>query len=276
MRFYNNSFTILTSVDYRYMATLRLHGNQLTEIRDNAFSGAPMLTNLDIGHEKMVEYLTPNTFAGLEHLMFITIKDTRLHVIQAGVFGEAVPNLQELKLVNCSIFRIYDNAFSNSQHLNLIDLSHNELQSIPRFTTNESLSELHTLILSHNAITNLQHLSRMPALRSLILQNNALTQIAGDAFKNIAATIEFIDLTNNRISTIATVTFIGLSQLTELELTNNSLTHVIWEELPWDDHLQRIGLAQNPWSCSCHNKFLIEDDKVELYNHEKGTQWNLR
>ena len=161
-------------------------------------------------------------------------------------------------------------------------LAQNQLTIVPRLSS-APLRRLHHLDLSYNRLQNLHNLYHMPNLTSLLLHHNALTVIAADAFKHVKTRLTFLDLSYNQLATVAPTAFMSLLNLTELDLDNNRLRRVLWEELPWNDSvrhgkLARITLYSNPWHCDCRNEFLAEGNRViDSYNSgEKALKYDRR
>jgi hypothetical protein len=70
--------------------------------------------------------------------------------------------------------------------------------------------------------------------------------------------LESLNLGSNHITTIELDTFVPMTQLRELDLSNNELhiaNRLLFDRLA---HLQLLHLQTNPWQCDCELRPLVE------------------
>ncbi|MEE6523058.1 hypothetical protein FKM82_021779 [Ascaphus truei] len=104
----------------------------------------------------------------------------------------------------------------------VLDLSHNALTRLRAQWTHAPLRRLHTLLLSHNA----------------------LTFVSADAF-SLTPQLRHLDLSCNKLHSLEENAFSALHQLEVLLLFQNSITHI--DRSAFDDmgHLQKLYMSQN-------------------------------
>jgi len=161
-------------------------------------------------------------------------------------------NLQKISLTNCGIEKVHENAFRNLRILTDIDLSSNNISKIAG-NTFQGNDKLRTLILRGNSITSLPPavFPQLRSLKNIDLSNNKISEISIKAFNNIirSPTVEGIDLSSNRLTTMEEGSIIGLYTLKSLQLHDN----------PWlcdcklkafRDYVVHKGLYNSPTKCS--------------------------
>ncbi|NXW56566.1 LRC19 protein, partial [Eurystomus gularis] len=151
------------------------------------------------------------------------------------------------------------------------DESGKNLSNIP----NTLFQNVTKLNLKNNDITlkdiDTQILQSFINLIELYLNENVITVLNNNSFCNLTKLL-ILDISNNRISTVQKAAFAGLSQLSELNLSYNMITQLDSDvfislksltvlnlqcnilksfNLKSSFKLNRIILAENPWTCSC-------------------------
>ena len=150
-----------------------------------------------------------------------------------------------LKDIHLNILRAVDAALGFYAQLRYVDLSHNQLISLPDrgFIQQKKLIELR---LSNNKIFKVTN-STFDGLKTvtiLSLRKNFLEELSGSAFSGLAS-VEELDLGQNRIQTIAENTFLGLDHLRVLYLDDNDLQEVPSPALRPLPHLAELNLGLN-------------------------------
>jgi len=136
--------------------------------------------------------------------------------------------LTVLFLFRCKIKSVGENVLSSLTNLVELDLSWNQLESIPTET-----------------------LKTVTSLRRLILNNNQRIKIIDEfSFPDLEALI-FLDLNDCQIEVIDPVSFLGLKSLRTLLLSGNKLKSLSGSVIEPLSHLQQLNLYSNPWSCDC-------------------------
>ncbi|XP_014499491.1 LRR receptor-like serine/threonine-protein kinase FLS2 [Vigna radiata var. radiata] len=149
--------------------------------------------------------------------------------------GKIIPNLTELRLVDCNLLHsdiqslFHSHSSNNYTSLTILDLSSNMLSpSILQFVSNFSL-HLQELYLSHNNITLSPSLcANFPSLKVLDLSYNYLASSMFRANFNISSKLQELYLENcslmdENFLLSSTSTMNSLSSLIYLDLSNNFL-----------------------------------------------------
>ncbi|XP_005095739.1 uncharacterized protein LOC101852916 [Aplysia californica] len=110
----------------------------------------------------------------------------------------------------------------------VLELSHNKLQSLEALTGPPHLNRLRKLDLSHNWLGHLDNawlFEHVAALRDLSLSDNGLRMIQHGSFNGLRE-LRTLDLSRNLVRTIELHAFAGLTQLQVLRLDRNDLYQV--------------------------------------------------
>ena len=132
------------------------------------------------------------------------------------------PGIQRLQLQHNNI-RAVDAALGFYAQLQYVDLSHNQLISLPDrgFIQQKKLIELR---LSNNKIFRVTN-STFDGLKTvtiLSLRKNFLEELSSKVFSSLTS-VEELDLGQNRIKSVEATTFAGLTHLRVLYLDDNDL-----------------------------------------------------
>ncbi|KAM7285353.1 leucine-rich repeats and immunoglobulin-like domains protein 1 [Ixodes scapularis] len=141
-----------------------------------------------------------------------------LHSLENGSLSSA--SLQTLRVLESNLTEVAPGAFVGVASLRCLDLSGNELASVPTAALQD--------------LANLQ---------SFKLARNRIVELASDSFDNVTSLVE-LDLRQNSISSVAVGTFYHLPSLLTLELSGNNLT--TFDSSPFGNAtLQNLTLASN-------------------------------
>ena len=153
------------------------------------------------------------------------------------------PSIHSL-ILRYNQFHSVDASFNFYPELEVVDLSHNQLVSVPDRAF-KSQGRLRDLRLNNNKISQLRHLTfaGLRSLESLDLRHNLLEVIPSEAYSDLA-TLELLDLSHNQIREIDKAAFEG-SSLKILRLEANSLTAVPTAALGRLTGLLELQLSRN-------------------------------
>ncbi|CAK1600990.1 unnamed protein product [Parnassius mnemosyne] len=159
----------------------------------------------------------------------LDLSENRLPILRDDAFAAAgLLNLQRLYLPACNVRTIRQFAFRALVNLVELDLSRNRLDTLPSHT-----------------------FSSIPELRELRLTGNPITKIKDDAFIAIPHLVR-LTLSACKISEIEPRGFIGLeASLEYLDLSRNKLQVLHAAVLAPLRSLKGLELAGNPWECTC-------------------------
>lgn len=174
---------------------LYLHGNNISNLTNHAFGDLEVLEILDLSHNK-ISILRRRSFYGLS-------------------------NLQELKLSNNEIEQLQVEQFSNLKKLRILDLSFNKLKALPR-----------EVFLN----TRLEYLN---------IANNQLGMWPVSAFSDVGFTLRNIQFNENQLEYLDSTMFINTQFIFELNLSKNKLTILPDNTFTFLNNLTDLDLSYN-------------------------------
>lgn len=209
------SFVSLPSLVY-----LNLAGNAVESIADRAFSHLPKLEGLDLQDNHLVEFST-------EYFENVSSEDTNMSV-------------------NISYNKISSLVGGKSPvPINTLDMSHNQLEHLPKaFLSCLGLS-LRQIILSDNFLTHIDNLafSSLSKLEILILNNNNISAVKRRAFGELSS-LQILELSGNRLAQLSVEQFHNMRRLRHLRLAGNEL-RALSRDVFKNTVLEHLDLSDN-------------------------------
>uniref|UniRef100_A0A3B3VJ89 Slit homolog 1 protein n=1 Tax=Poecilia latipinna TaxID=48699 RepID=A0A3B3VJ89_9TELE len=139
-----------------------------------------------------------------------------------------------------------------------IRLEQNGIKSVPpgAFT---SYKKLHRIDLSNNQISEIapDAFHGLRALNSLVLYGNKITELPSGVFDGLVS-LELLLLNANKIHCIRAAAFKDLENLALLSLYDNKIQSLAKGTFSSLHSIQTLHLAQNPFVCDCHVKWLAD------------------
>jgi len=163
----------------RSLQELRIHENQISRIKKNAFEGLNHVIVMELGSNPLKEGgIDAGAFSDLKRVSYIRIGDTSLSEIPKGL----PVSLSELHLDGNKITKVQADSLKGLKNLAKLGLGSNEISQVENGT-----------------------LAMVPHLRELHLDNNALTTVPPGLAEH--KYIQVIYLHNNKISVVGTEDF---------------------------------------------------------------------
>ena len=195
--------------EYVELTKLNLASNELAEISEQ-LENFPRLTVFDL-HDNNLTSL-PNAFSKLENLRRIDLSHNLLTIMPQF---ESFKSMTVLLLQHNRLekLRFFENASSST--CELLDLSHNQLTFISELIN--VMTNLRTLNLSNNQLTSLPAMNNLQSLSQLNLDNNKL-KLLPNGFNSLRS-LKQLYLKNNQLESLPDLQH--CSQLVEIYLGNN-------------------------------------------------------
>ncbi|KAI4788370.1 hypothetical protein KUCAC02_035897, partial [Chaenocephalus aceratus] len=202
------------------------HSNNIQSIPEQAFIGNPSLITIFF-YDNPIQSVGRSAFQDLPELRTLSLNGAADLTEFPDLTG--TKSLESLTITGARITSLPGSVCEQLPNLQLLDLSYNQIQSLPSFSGCESVQKID---LHHNEIEELEEntFHGLMSLRSLDLSWNRLSSVKRNCFSALPA-LNKLDLSSNQLSALP---LIGLQSLTHLRLAGNSeLMELIQrEELP--------------------------------------------
>lgn len=202
-----------------------------SSLRSNYFSPVADLTELSINNCKLLR-VPDSTFQDLRKLKRLKLRSknfewspTKNLELSLNTFN-GLSELHSLDLAQNNIKFIPSGVFCSLENLNTLNLTHNRIRTIGQLGLGPGCgASLHHLDLSHNEIKSLPEDSELLKLRSLqylYLQHNNITDISNEAFSGLVS-MRVLNISHNRLHTLPEGLFANARELREMYLNDNTL-----------------------------------------------------
>ncbi|XP_076365505.1 uncharacterized protein LOC143254344 [Tachypleus tridentatus] len=171
---------------------------------------------------------------------------------------------------------VHMNGLKTVKNLEILELSFNEIDEIYNDTFPVELSNLETLVLSHNVISVLStnSFTNLVSLKEIDLSYNKLEHLSRDIFSSPASNLQVLNLKGNGISVLPENIFSLMPVLREANLALNFLQFLplrTWNHTM--DSIKVIDVSGNFIICDCDIKWIAtKHQKVTGYCSEP---WNM-
>ncbi|XP_068412437.1 reticulon-4 receptor-like 2 [Eschrichtius robustus] len=178
------------------LLTLWLFSNNLSAIYPGTFRHLQALEELDLGDNRHLRSLEPDTFQGLERLQSLHLYRCQLSTLPGNIFRGLV-SLQYLYLQENSLLHLQDDLFADLANLSHLFLHGNRLRLLTEHVF-RGLGSLDRLLLHGNRLQGVHRAAfrGLSRLTILYLFNNSLASLPGEALADLPA-LEFLRLNAN-------------------------------------------------------------------------------
>ncbi|KAG6442307.1 hypothetical protein O3G_MSEX002305 [Manduca sexta] len=239
------SETVATNRSYR-LKELRLSYNYVNKINSEFLMELTELQTLDLSYNR-VRNISENCFYNLHSLAYLNIAGNSLETVGERAFRH-LPRLEALDMQENNLVEFSTEYFENvsskdidfsvnvshnrvssliggpDTHINVLDLSHNLLDTLSRAFFDSVGSKIRQIILSHNKLTHIDNagFGMLPKLEVLSLHDNYISLIKKKAFAETPS-LQILDLSHNKLGQLAVEQFHNMRRLRHLRLDSNEL-----------------------------------------------------
>ena len=223
------------------LVDLELQRNDFSEVPTEALKELASLRTLDIG-ENRISNLTRRSFDGLRTVYALRLASIGITTLQADFF-KLLPNLKVLNLAHNAIAELEQGVFKELGQLRMLRLDSNVLKDINGILAGQTSlkwlnvssnrlqwfdyafipKSLQWLDISDNHVEELGNYYKMEGdfkLTTLKASRNKIKKLEPLSFLN---NLEVVDVSENRIKSVAPSTFEAKSRLRRVDLSSNHL-----------------------------------------------------
>uniref|UniRef100_A0A8D9ETU7 Protein toll n=1 Tax=Cacopsylla melanoneura TaxID=428564 RepID=A0A8D9ETU7_9HEMI len=241
--------------------------------------GMHTLQTVDL-EKNLIEDIRPTDFEGMNNLYGLILSRNHLKYI-GNKFFPSLPNLRILRLSGNKINNIEEGSFSKLPKIEAVQLEDNLLPSMTDFFTD--INSLLYLNLSNNRITHFDYADIPPSLLWLDIKRNEVREIGNFYDLNsdlliqtlyissnnltilkhnmVPDSLELLFVDNNQIQLVELYTFKNKTNLMEVDLRGNMLSHldlysILISEVKGRKVVPKFFLGENPFECDCKMEWL--------------------
>ncbi len=267
---YIESFDIRSG--FENLETLSLRSNRLFIVPSVGF--LMKLKDLDVSSNG-ISFLGPNTLSRGQTLKTVNVSHNSISYIDENAFGDSVVDVLDISHNQLTILQNYGlqvqalhlqfnnlrnislDAFDGQSTLAELNIAHNELSSLPRYSFTP-LHSLRSLSMGSNPLgdyiarTKAPHMifDGLSRVQTLSLANMSLEHVPENLL-GATPRLDTLDLSWNKISSLTPAAFTDLQRLTHLDISHSSLSQPDVATLQSLSHLRTIELSENPLQCTC-------------------------
>ncbi|XP_028255696.1 leucine-rich repeat-containing G-protein coupled receptor 5-like isoform X2 [Parambassis ranga] len=237
---YNNLVEFPTAIrSLSHLKELGFHSNNIQSIPEHAFTGNPSLITIFF-YDNPIQSVGRSAFQNLPELRTLSLNGAANLTEFPDLTG--TKSLESLTITGARITSLSSSVCEQLPKLQLLDLSYNQIQTLPSFSACESIQKIDV---HHNKIEVLEEntFTGLMSLRSLDLSWNRLSSVRPHSFSALPALTK-LDLSSNQLSSLP---LIGLQSLTHLRLAGNNQ---LMELMPHEE-LPRVRVMELPYAFQC-------------------------
>ncbi|XP_065091375.1 carboxypeptidase N subunit 2-like isoform X2 [Ochlerotatus camptorhynchus] len=291
---------------------LNLSGNILAELNNYVFTGASQLNILDLSYNN-ISKIEEKAFNNLNVLTTLFLTGNKLKALNDDVFSH-LPNMRKLYAAKNELQTLQSGLFQFNTLLTMLFLQSNQLVFMDKDLFS-GVNEMDYLWLSNNSLTSfdfnglkvkrvnlirnkLQKVKLSPNVEKLYLNNNSISEITADDFKELKLTLlsvtwnnltsmdgideisslEVLDLSHNKIGALKLSSFASLKNLADLNLEDTKITNLQHGTFSQLTLLKRLDISYNNLNridldifTSSHliQEMFIEGNRLKEINYEE-------
>ena len=244
----------------RFLKTLDLGENHISELNNDSFHGLEQLTGLRLIDNDIVN-ITKDTFSSLPSLRILSIADNKIQHVERGALGSS-PTLHAIRLDGNKLTDL-TGMFSDLPGLVWLNVSANQIKWFDYFLLPASLEWLD---MHKNRIPELENnhdrKDNIP-IKHLDASFNKLTDINDNAIPN---SVETLVLNDNYIREVKPGTFLNKVNLSRVVLYGNKIQNLeesalLVQSVPGDKKMPEFYIGGNPFFCDCTMEWLTNVNK---------------
>ncbi|XP_005742349.1 leucine-rich repeat-containing G-protein coupled receptor 5 [Pundamilia nyererei] len=222
-----------------HLKELGFHSNNIQSIPEHAFTGNPLLNTIFF-YDNPIHSVGRSAFQNLPELRMLSLNGAADLTEFPDLTG--TKSLESLTITGAQITSLPSSVCEQLPKLQLLDLSYNQIQTLPSFSGCESIRKID---LHHNVVEKLEEntFAGLLSLRSLDLSWNRLSSVKPNSFSALPALTK-LDLSSNQLSSLP---LSGLQSLTHLRLAGNQQLM----ELIAQEDLPRVRVMELPYAFQC-------------------------
>lgn len=239
----------------QFLKSLDLSDNLLASLTNATFVGLKQLNELSL-QKNQIGNLTRGIFRDLPSLTYLDLSSNVIQWLEHGMLEET-PSIETL-LLKDNLLTDINGLFMNLHNLRFLNVSRNQIKW---FDYALIPAELRTFDIHDNRVDSLGNYFELESalkLQYLDASFNIITEINPASFPN---SIRYLRLNSNRINVIHPFVFMGKENLTDVDLSNNSLQVVDinsfrLNSFPSNKTLPQLHVSGNPFFCDCTMEWL--------------------
>lgn len=199
--------------------------------------------NMDWGSGKTLE-ISRDSFEGLRELQVLDLSESNVRALPEDVFC-SLGNLQVVNLTQNSIREMNSLGFASKQQKESVDAG----VTVARIECADAM-DLRTLDVSYNDIRTIPDdsgITRLRRLQNLFLQNNDIADIGPNSFNGLIS-LRVLNMSNNRLESLPDGLFASCREIREIYLHNNTLYELARGLLHRLEQLLVLDLSNNQLS----------------------------
>ena len=174
-----------------------MSSNDISKIDTATFNETPSLHFLDLSKNRL-QTLDQSSFAALTNLTHLNLADNEVEDINGLLTTQM--NLQHLN-ISSNKLQWFDYAFVPNS-LRSLDIHNNQIDSVENYYSLKDGFQLEYLDASRNRIKSLGVLSLLPSLKTILIQDNRISDIGHNTFLN-KNNLSLVNLSSNQLSILS-------------------------------------------------------------------------